>query len=139
MFDIKGSSVERGPGQCQSLVLGFLTTKKKEGKMGSGSPHKGIRRETVGGMSGAGRPTLNCPEQGRLPAVPTKGVRDEVDGRLAVRGLVLEFVTHEGATLAVATTSPETETIRACILDGLSYAGSLMESEGRWEIAFQEV
>jgi hypothetical protein len=106
--------------------------------MGSGSPRRGTNRPVVGGMSKSGRPTIACPKQGELPAVPGKGVEEGVGGRLLPSGSRLVLTTKDGVTLAVASSSPEADTVRDCIRDGLAYHGKLGEFDGLWKIRFQE-
>jgi hypothetical protein len=106
--------------------------------MGSGSGHKGIRREATGGVSVTGHSTIGCPGRGALSARVQGTARDGVSGTLAGRGSQLALIGHDGVTVAIAETSPDTDTVLACILDGLSYVGTLQEIQGRWVIRYEE-
>jgi hypothetical protein len=106
--------------------------------MGSGSGHKGIRREAPGGVSVAGDSTIGCPERGVLSAQPRATASGRTSGSLASLGSQLALIGDDDEPIAVARRSPEATTVLACILDGLSYVGTLEEKQGRWVIRYQE-
>lgn len=108
--------------------------------MGSGTRPESRVRKAPGGVSRDGRPTVGCPQSGVLAAsVDDSNPERESSGRLRLTRTALQLVTDEKTVVATARPGPDTQLIRSCINDGLSYEGMAEERAGQWVIVFREV
>jgi hypothetical protein len=104
--------------------------------MGSGTPIRGGRRAPAGGVSASGVTTVGCPSSGAIDVAPTAEAVSGAQGALKASA---DGVTLVVGRRAIASASgPSAVRLKGCLADGISYSGTLLESEGRWEVQYRE-